>query len=422
MSDIVFNTTGTYTYTVPNTGTYTIKAVGADGGDGYADNLKGGSGAAITASFSLTAGDELTIFVGDNGEDGMVDARSGGGGGGGSAVILNGRNVLIAAGGGGGAARGQTGFGGVANTNSSAGAGASPRGAGGGGFNATAPDVQAFLGTAGNQVEVTIQGGKPGTLTTIGGSAIGFAEFGYSQGGDGGQGFGGGGGCNGQVPGGGGGYKGGNGSPDNMTGARGGDSFVNLAIPGTVLVSAIPGVDGGSRSDLEGSVTITEPPPVAKIPSADVHTQSAKMDWYQPFLTVWGAINQQNRYRGQVKFDLSSIPSGNVVKATLYLSTTSPGPSGDVIVERLTSDPSVAGKLYNATVGTEKATTNIAATGRYSWDVTSIVQQWRNQSAPNYGFRLRPINDMNFPQTVFNKDLYNATTNPAGPFLEVVVA
>lgn len=163
--------------------------------------------------------------------------------------------------------------------------------------------------------------------------------------------------------------------------------------------------------------------PVAKVTTSNVHTQSAKKDWYiDTFLQVMGAVNQQNRYRGEIRFNLSSLPSGNVAKATLYLSTTSTGPSGDVIVERLTSDPSVAGQLYSATVGTEKATTNIAAAGRYSWDVTAIVQQWRNQSAPNYGFRLRPNNDMNFPATTFNKDLYDATTNPAGPLLEVVVA
>lgn len=421
MSTTVFNTTGTYTFTVPHSGSYTLKVVGGDGGDSYADNLKGGSGAALTAAFALTQGDELTIFVGDNGQDGMADARSGGGGGGGSAVVLNGRNVLIAAGGGGGAARGQAGYGGLADTNSSPAAGASPRGAGGGGFNAAAADVQSFLGTAGNQVEVTIQGGRQGTLTALGSFAIGFAEFGYSQGGDGGQGFGGGGGCNGQVPGGGGGYKGGDGAPDNMTGARGGNSFVNLALPGTTLISAVAGVDGGSSTDQEGAVAITVPPPLAKLPSSSAHTQSAKMDWYQPFLMVWGAINMQNRYRGHVKFDLASIPAGKVVKATLYLSMTSAGPSGDVIVERLTVDVPAASRLYNAAVGAERAITAVGTTGRYAWDVTAIVQQWRSLGAPNYGFRLRPSNDMGFPQTAFNAGPFDATTNPGGALLEVVV-
>ncbi|MBI5473434.1 MAG: hypothetical protein HY961_13900, partial [Ignavibacteriae bacterium] len=249
IAQTVYNTTGTYTRIVPATGTYTLTAVGADGGDSYNSNLPGGAGATIQASFTLNVGDTLTMFVGNNGEDGLIDARAAGGGGGGTAVILNGTHVLIAAGGGGGASRSLAGFGGVANTNSVAGAGASPEGAGGGGFNAIA--LNPAIGCT------STQGGRQGTLISIGGAAEGYTVSCGTSGGNGGEGFGGGGGANFQTGGGGGGYKGGDGGANSSDGGDGGDSFVNTGVRDGTVVSATAGTNGGSTGDADGSVTFT---------------------------------------------------------------------------------------------------------------------------------------------------------------------
>ena len=95
-------------WTVPATGTYSIKAVGATGGDAGSSSYPGGKGAIMIGTFSLVAGDNLTIMVGKKGEsiNYINNIYSAGGGGGGTfvasgnATTLN--DVLIVAGGGGG--------------------------------------------------------------------------------------------------------------------------------------------------------------------------------------------------------------------------------------------------------------------------------------------------------------------------------
>ena len=93
---------------IPQTGTYLITAAGAIGGNAvaysnqYYTNL-GGKGVFITSSNQFTAGDILTIIIGQNGTSSPV-TYSGGGGGGGTLCIQNFSNLIIAAGGGGGAA------------------------------------------------------------------------------------------------------------------------------------------------------------------------------------------------------------------------------------------------------------------------------------------------------------------------------
>ena len=96
------------TWPVPFTGTYSIKAVGASGGDAGSSSYPGGKGAIMIGTFSLVAGDDLIIMVGKKGESIEYNSyrySAGGGGGGtfvasGSASTLN--DVLIVAGGGGG--------------------------------------------------------------------------------------------------------------------------------------------------------------------------------------------------------------------------------------------------------------------------------------------------------------------------------
>ena len=64
------------TYTIPRTGTYLLKAWGAQGGKGTYDGAKGGD---ISAKFNFSMGDVLYVYVGGKGED--ATTSSGGNGG-----------------------------------------------------------------------------------------------------------------------------------------------------------------------------------------------------------------------------------------------------------------------------------------------------------------------------------------------------
>jgi hypothetical protein len=90
-----FNFTGgLQTYTVTQSGVYNILAYGAEGsGTRFVDygviraTIPGGGGV-TGANFNLTAGEILTILVGETGIDSTNGIASGGGGGG-SFVTLN---------------------------------------------------------------------------------------------------------------------------------------------------------------------------------------------------------------------------------------------------------------------------------------------------------------------------------------------
>jgi len=90
-------TSGIQTWTVPITGTYRIVAYGAEGMS--ADpSYSGGDGAMVGGNFVLTAGEVLSIMVGQMAtEDGCS-----GGGGGGTFVVNSGGSAMIVAGGGAG--------------------------------------------------------------------------------------------------------------------------------------------------------------------------------------------------------------------------------------------------------------------------------------------------------------------------------
>lgn len=87
---------GIQMWTVPASGTYRIKAVGAAGG-GYGAGFYG-MGASIQGDFSLTQGEILKILVG---QQGVTNASYGQGGGGGSFVTKSNDTILVIAGGGG---------------------------------------------------------------------------------------------------------------------------------------------------------------------------------------------------------------------------------------------------------------------------------------------------------------------------------
>lgn len=97
---------GIQTWTVSSSGTYTIEAWGADGGNGdtgYSYDTKGGDGRKFKANFSLVQGSVLNILVGQRGEDAITNCCHAGGGGGGTFVTYsNNTPIIVASGGNGG--------------------------------------------------------------------------------------------------------------------------------------------------------------------------------------------------------------------------------------------------------------------------------------------------------------------------------
>jgi alpha-tubulin suppressor-like RCC1 family protein len=89
------NTQGIQLWTVPQTGSYTFRAIGA--GSEYA-NVNGGQGVDISTTVNLTKGDVIKIIVGQKGS-----ANNSGGGGGATYAVKSDGTAIIVAGGGGGA-------------------------------------------------------------------------------------------------------------------------------------------------------------------------------------------------------------------------------------------------------------------------------------------------------------------------------
>jgi hypothetical protein len=215
---VVVSATGIQTWTVPTTGPYRIRVVGAQGGSGT--NKIGGRGTTMVGDFNLTSGQVLKILVGQEGSA----TNNYYGGGGGSYVATNANVPLIVAGGGGGAGGNANGNGidAVLTTSGTAGS------AGGAG------------GTNGNGGSVAnSNGGAGGGFYTDGGGTPSAAQCSVSagrafvNGGEGGQysswlpgGFGGGGGgWSSTGNGGGGGYSGGGTSGSSYVGGGGGGSY-----------------------------------------------------------------------------------------------------------------------------------------------------------------------------------------------------
>lgn len=252
-------TRGIQEWTVPETGDYTIRAVGAAGGGDF-----GGYGADMTGTFSLTQSDVIKIVVG---QIGLTESPShvNGGGGGGSYVVKSPYNqlshCLVVAGGGGGddygirsatlqsQKNGQTGTSGGNAYGFSASANGGTAGNGGGGIN-RATGGGGFLTNGGDNTQSATYG--LGGRSFVNGSEGG--ELLYSTGVDGS--FGGGGNSmrtGWRGAGGGGGYSGGgagyhNSSAGNAMGGGGGsvnngtnktDTVFNSRTNGFVTITRI---------------------------------------------------------------------------------------------------------------------------------------------------------------------------------------
>jgi hypothetical protein len=237
-------------WTVPKTGTYTIKAYGASGGglNVYGTGggpTYGGFGAWTQGNFNLTKGEKVLIIVGHVGRDGTsYNATSSGGGGGtyvlkelgASSAISNASIYCIAGGGGGGrdknqsssygAGDGQAGQ--AAEITSGGGGNASANYGSGGGAGYFEDGNVPTATTSGLMAQRPYIGAQGGYGSWSWGSSHGYGNR-YG-------GFGGGGGNGAHDPGGGGGYQGGGGSAFgyNLNPRSQGGTCRNNGITGTI--------------------------------------------------------------------------------------------------------------------------------------------------------------------------------------------
>lgn len=281
--------TGTIqTYTIPDTGTYLLRAYGAQGG-----GANGGLGARVSGLFPLTAGDELLILVGQR------PVGDTGGGGGTFIALADPGNpgdpahatALLVAGGGGGCAPGfaraafmdgqapgplDTEADGQPGDNQGA-----PGGTGGNGGGPT-PPVANVMGSGGG-FDTDGDNGTQSTATPVsdsGGKA-------FVNGGDGGDpplggptsagGFGGGGGGSANAGGGGGGYNGGGGARTvgSVRSSGGGGGSYNAG-------SSREGESGFRTGEGEAYVQlIAQPQPPANV-TVQVNGTDAEVCWEDP--------------------------------------------------------------------------------------------------------------------------------------------
>lgn len=214
-------------WSVPVTGTYSIQAVGATGGNQGERSVTVGHPANMNGEFSLTAGDRLKILVGQHGFQGST--RPGWGGGGGSFVATAGDKPLIVAGGS-GASHTQRGSRGLTVQNASL----TPSGKNGsGGSRVTWADGQGATGGNGGDGAGFYGDGSVGNnaiYRAVAGQGPHTVPQAFIDGGAGdvvGGGFGGGGGVTNTWGGGGGGYSGGQGGYRSSPYAGGGGGSYN---------------------------------------------------------------------------------------------------------------------------------------------------------------------------------------------------
>jgi hypothetical protein len=97
LEDEVTLDSGFQLWTVPETGIYRVRAIGASGG-GMTSANPGGLGAVVEGTFSFDAGDQLLVVAGQAGTDRTGCEDYGGGGGGGTYVMEvgdSGRTILL---------------------------------------------------------------------------------------------------------------------------------------------------------------------------------------------------------------------------------------------------------------------------------------------------------------------------------------
>ncbi len=319
----IFNTQGSDSFVVPTGVTsITVKMWGAGGGGGGGGSAAaggaGGGGGYITATYAVTPGETLSVYVGGGGATGLRNGAGGGGGGGGHSSLYRNTTLLGLAAGGAGGGGGRTSAG---NTGGAGGAGggasgvtgtaAGTAGGGGGGTAATA----GAGGTGGNNPGspgASLTGGAGGDGRTsagadgsgaIGGLATGGAggsvvNTARAGGGGGGAGYFGGGGGSGSTNASGGGGGGGGSS----FAAAGATSITNTAgsgvQPGNAADSSRGGAgNGGAGGAINASGANGSNGLVVVAFGAGGTSLSSAVNWAQ-FNTATGTIDSANPGNG----------------------------------------------------------------------------------------------------------------------------
>ena len=375
-------TNGYQLWTVPATGLYSITTVGAGGANDTYGQV-GGNGATITATYSLTRGQQLLLLVGQTGTGSNASqaAQYEGGGGGGTFVASGttpaSASLLQAAGGGGGAYD-------YNNSYPANGINASTSTCGNSGGGGIAGGCNGGSGGYSNT------GGSAG-YSTNGGNASGLPAYAFTQGGIGGQmqtswgtyniwgGFGGGGG-GGLAAGGGGGYGGGGGGtwsyPGN--GGGGGSYWTGSSVSATIA--------GNANSN--GSITITQltVPGAPTGVSAVAGSSSAAISWSAPSSNGGSTITQYTATSSPGGFTCTStsttcLVSGltNGVSYTFTVTATNAigtGPASgasNAVTPSATSTPSAPFNVSAATNGAVSWSAPVSSGGSAitSYTVTS---------------------------------------------------
>lgn len=131
---------------------------------------------------------------------------------------------------------------------------------------------------------------------------------------------------------------------------------------------------------------------------------------------------------GFMKFDLLDLPATPVTEAWFSLdkycrgsfSCTDASNSMDVSVQRITADVESADvATLNASLAAEIARISVAADGIYSWDITSLVNDWITGAESNYGFAITGrFDSLSDPDGDGDLNLYNNYFVSSGPYTD----
>jgi len=462
--------TGTIqTYSVPSTGSYTIEAWGAGGAvNACLGGVVGGLGAYTKGTFSLTAGQQLKVLVGQAGSN--TSSRAGGGGG--SFVTDASNNPLAIAGGGGGGgsscASGQqnasTSTSGLNATDARDGKGGINGGGGGGGDSGSGGGGGGLLsaggtgcigayagsgGAGGNGATAGSNGGCGSSYVAYGGAAFTTGGTGGAASANGGYGGGGsayawncgGGGGGGYSGGGGGGYSSGHSCGGGGGTYNGGTNVTTTANQlsgnGKVVISSTPtGTTCTSTTGTTGVFTVN----VTGLPSGTVHyrayaknSEGSAFTTDDTFVTVnnppsitvnpavtYGAYTRTSASANwTLNFTATDAEQTGAGALTYYVHTGAGRTGTQVATETFTSGGAVAASLaYNATGLVDGSNTlylSVYDGSNYSATNPSFTLL-RDSSVPNAATPISttPSNvggDNQYTVTFTSTDTYSTNTN-----------
>jgi hypothetical protein len=371
---------GIQLWTVPVTGNYIIRAVGAAGFIG--PGLSNARGIDIQTTTTLIKGEVIKILVGQRGSwQGSYTYM--GSGGGGSFVVRENSTPIIIAGGGGGTGGGggsyvisdasketdgMNGSGNIDSYGTNGGGGKGGQGSGGGGF------LQGgFAGINNSIPPSSFLTGGVGGLATGGSGAGGFGGGGYAHDTSGFQTGGGGGG----------GYSGGGGGTDNQPGGGGG-SFAISAL-------TVNGYNTG-----HGYVTITLNSPSSDFDVAGVSRLSASSATATALTTV-GRIGV-NTAAPTADLDVTGVSRLSASSATATALTTTGRIGVNTATPTVDFEVNGLAKLGNANivplyVFTSHTFTNAGATGRLGPTLTNVTSAYSGVSWAQNNSYLSMTND-----------------------------